>query len=1214
MIKSFKFLGYKRDAPSELSEEKSIYDTLSPTLLKVEDIQTYITAIDEALRDSRNKNLAITGAYGSGKSSILKTYQSLSPNKKFLNISLANFKVDKIEDQDTQPENNEENNLNRLLELSILQQIFYHVKKSEIPDSRFKRINSLSQNNIIRFVLIILIWLVSYTVLFHFPLIEGWFPEIIYSRALKISAATFFLGGIGIGLGNLRRVFNNSKINKFNIQSGDFEIDKDIDRSIINKHLDEIIYFFHVTDYRIVVIEDLDRFNNTEIFSKLREINLLLNNSEQISKSKKPIVFIYAIRDDMFVDRDRVKFFDFIVPIIPIINPSNSSDILLKRLETLKDDRKPSTELVQGISYFIDDMRLLKNIWNEYLTYRDILKESLSQDKLFSIITYKNFYPDDFVALHTNEGHISKIFEKRRLFEQKLFTQLDNEIENFQDELKELERQRIDDENELKKIYIATLFEVYPHSVAFLISGKIYSLHELFKDEYFDKLKSTKSLEVLTIPTLQYDSNYRNYRGNITNRNEVFNFSILEKKVNEKFSFENRMKLVNKDYSYKDQIISKISALQEKKKVIKNYDLRQLLIELDAKEILEDYNSNKLLVYIVTNGYVDKYYSEYISYFHGVSLSSMDHDFLIALRSGVAFDFEFELKNVSNLAAKIESRYFNTRAILNYQLLDFWFSDKKHEVQQQSIISLLSTDFKDKVDFIKGTIEYSNEVDNFSRVSIANWNGFWKHLEESTAYTDDIVEAYFKAIIIRGNLKDIVQQSKNSKLKKYIESKDRFLFLFTEAEHFEKIEEVIDELEIEFERITLVKNDLMDFIYETNRYKINEHNLKTMMDYKDENESLSYFDISNSITLKTLKENIDVQIDEYVQNVLLDENQLTNEPVKGFINLLNHSELSGDLKETIIEKFDKSIPDLDEVEDIKIMDLLIDNNKATPTWQNVLLYFNKYEGILNASLTAFLSIKETYTVLNKSKLRETIPDKSERLKLVKELLLNDDLNLKAYTNLLNPTHFIFPEINIDDISKDKAHWVIQNKYAKGTKNNFHYLKENYPDEHIHLAEVQSPEFLSDIEVYELDDNDILSLLKSKSLSLKERLIVFQKQVDDSLISRTPGMAEVVSQILVDAKVKTSYEILNSLFAATKNIELRVKLLNINFVELSDSETYELLRQMPAPYKNIPINYKRPLLIKNDYTRILAENLKKSNLISSYSEDKKGIRIIAKYSD
>lgn len=1213
MKKLFEFLKHKKHSNSNLVEKESTYDTLSPTILEVEEIQTYISAINEAVGDSRNKNIAITGAYGSGKSSILQTYQSINPKEKFLNISLANFKVDKLDPEDSKQTSPEENNLNRLLELSILQQIFYHVKKSEIPDSRFKRINSLSSKSIIGFVLIVLVWLVSYTILFHFPVIAEWFPEIIYSKSLMITAAIIFLTGIGLGLGNLRRVFNNSKINKFNIQSGDFEIDKDIDRSIINKHLDEIIYFFQVTDHRLVVIEDLDRFNNTEIFSKLREINLLLNNSEQIEKSKKPIVFIYAIRDDMFVDRDRVKFFDFIIPIIPIINPSNSGDILLKKLATLDSSRRPSEELVQGISYFIDDMRLLKNIWNEYLTYRNILKHSLSQDKLFSIITYKNFYPDDFVALHTNKSDISKIFERRKSFEQNLIDQLDNEITISRDELNKIDRQRINDLDELKKIYIATLFEMYPGSIAFGISGTVFTFNELYKDENFDKLISTKSILKISSPSIQYDRNYQIYKGDMSNRDEDFSFSTFEKKVNNKLSYENRQKLINKDYSYRDNFVSKIAALQEKKKVIKNYDLRQLLIELDAKEILKEYNSNKLLIYIITNGYVDKYYAEYISYFHEVSLSSMDFDFLLALRSGVAFAFDFELKNIGNLAEKVESKYFDTRPILNYQLFDFWFANDKYTIQQKSIISLLATDFIERTDFINGIIEYSTQVNNFSRICIANWNGFWKHLEENSAYTEDLAEIYFKNIIVQGGLKDIIQQSNHSSLKDYIESKDGFLSLFPETENFGKMEDVIDELQIEFENISLVRNDLMNFIYETNRYKINEHNLKTMLSYKNEKESLTYFDISNS-PLKTLKENIEVEIDEYVQNVLLDANELFNEPDKGFINLINHSKLSQDLKVSLIKKFEKTIPHLDQIEEIEIMDSLIENNKVSPSWPNVLLYFNKYEGLINPSLTEFLGRKEVYTALDKSKMRDTISDKTHRLELVKKLLVNDDLDFEAYKSLLSPTYFIFSEINLDEISEKKVHWVIQNKYAKTTKNNFDYLKANFPDEHIHLAEVQATDFLREIEVYALDDNDILALLKSKSLNLKDKIIVFQKQVDSSLIGRTTGMAEVVSQILVDAKLKTNYEILTSLFAITKSVELRVKLININFVELSDSNTFELIRQMPEPYKKIPVNYKRPLLIKNDYNRSFAENLKRSDLISSFSEDKKGIRIIANYSD
>ncbi len=45
--------------------------------------------------------------------------------------------------------------------------------------------------------------------------------------------------------------------------------------SILNRHLDEIVYFFQSTNYDLVIIEDLDRFDNADIFVTLREINSL---------------------------------------------------------------------------------------------------------------------------------------------------------------------------------------------------------------------------------------------------------------------------------------------------------------------------------------------------------------------------------------------------------------------------------------------------------------------------------------------------------------------------------------------------------------------------------------------------------------------------------------------------------------------------------------------------------------------------------------------------------------------------------------------------------------------------------------------------------------------------------------------------------------------------------------------------------------------------
>ena len=136
------------------------------------------------------------------------------------------------------------------------------------------------------------------------------------------------------------------------------EVNVHDERSIFNIYLDEILYFFQCTDYNVVIIEDLDRFNTTEIFLKLRELNHLINKSEMIGRKVR---FIYAVKDDMFKDSSRSKFFDYITTVIPVITTSNSKDKLKEALKELGYENWISDEDIRDIAFHIDDMRLLYN-------------------------------------------------------------------------------------------------------------------------------------------------------------------------------------------------------------------------------------------------------------------------------------------------------------------------------------------------------------------------------------------------------------------------------------------------------------------------------------------------------------------------------------------------------------------------------------------------------------------------------------------------------------------------------------------------------------------------------------------------------------------------------------------------------------------------------------------------------------------------------------
>jgi hypothetical protein len=70
------------------------------------------------------------------------------------------------------------------------------------------------------------------------------------------------------------------------------------ENSYFDEYLDEIVYFFQKTKTQVAIFEDLDRFRDPHIFETLRELNTVLNNSEQIKS--RPVRFVYAVRDSIF--------------------------------------------------------------------------------------------------------------------------------------------------------------------------------------------------------------------------------------------------------------------------------------------------------------------------------------------------------------------------------------------------------------------------------------------------------------------------------------------------------------------------------------------------------------------------------------------------------------------------------------------------------------------------------------------------------------------------------------------------------------------------------------------------------------------------------------------------------------------------------------------------------------------------------------------------
>ena len=91
----------------------------------------------------------------------------------------------------------------------------------------------------------------------------------------------------------------------------------------------------------------------------MKEINTILN----ASIDKKTIQFIYATSDTIFEDsEERTKFFDTIIPVVPITGGLSFEIFFQEIFKNLKIDK----EVIKRISKHINYARIALDIVNEY--------------------------------------------------------------------------------------------------------------------------------------------------------------------------------------------------------------------------------------------------------------------------------------------------------------------------------------------------------------------------------------------------------------------------------------------------------------------------------------------------------------------------------------------------------------------------------------------------------------------------------------------------------------------------------------------------------------------------------------------------------------------------------------------------------------------------------------------------------------------------------
>lgn len=408
----------------------------------------YRDLIQRAIEHKDTRNLALTGAYGSGKSSVLRQISETYPSR-VVELSLSTILT---ADDDLAPEPGENpaatTKTNRI-QKEIIKQLLYRLPPSRTPRSRFRR---ASQPNRMRDFWVALAWgLGCYSALLALGLATR-LVDAIGTPGWRQGLTYVLLATITVAIAWFARRAVQSRVVIESISAGPATVKLSSgSSSFFDQYLDEIVYFFEVSRCDIVVIEDIDRFEDSYVFDTLRALNGLLNNSKQLNRR---IVFIYAIRDSVFeliggdgadrptrqttdeptrllasqsntgpvVDRaqaalaraNRTKFFDVIIPVVPFITHDNARDLMSGAMKS--DSFAISSSLIRLAARHLADMRLIHNIRNEFEVYRNRLIDAerpvpgLTDDRLFTIILFKNAHMADFEAIRLQSSPLDTLF------------------------------------------------------------------------------------------------------------------------------------------------------------------------------------------------------------------------------------------------------------------------------------------------------------------------------------------------------------------------------------------------------------------------------------------------------------------------------------------------------------------------------------------------------------------------------------------------------------------------------------------------------------------------------------------------------------------------------------------------------------------------------------------------------------------------------------
>ena len=1033
---------YDYDTGGDLMGELK-FQKLTPT--QEADLSGYEDAFHYIFAEDDIRNIAISGAYSSGKSSVIESYKKKHPDKKFLHLSLAHFQA--LDDGSLEENDSEDNtkmtaqeDVENIIEGKILNQLIQQIPAEKIPQTNFRIKKSIDwkEPTFISAILCIFIALFLYCTKF-----EEW--------RLTINA---------LNDGRLKNIL--SVTTKSEIR-------------LVGLMLMLLITGLAVFKLIKVVFEDIDRFDNHTIFERLREINTLTNirlNNKKGRHVKRPLRFFYLLRDDIFENKDRAKFFDYIMPVVPVLDSSNSYNKIKEYLESAGVYGQFDDHFLRGISLYIDDLRIVKNIFNEFLIYnRKLNSIELDVNKLFAIVVYKNIFPKDFADLQLNQGFVHTLFESKGRLTAERVKAINEEISLIEERISYYEREHLESQAELDLIKTNKQND----------ASRYYQGHSKWR-EYQEWLQDV----------------YAKRKQALEDRKEG-NISELRKQI-----------------EHKKEEISVVENLQLadllNRKNIDDVFRVNYVNEIDQTDHFYAIKVNPyfaLLKYLISRGYIDESYTDYMTFFYPNSLSLNDKVFLRSVADRAEKPAGYLLDNPGLVTENLNQYDFSQRETLNYTLTEYILSAHKEDLIL-SMISQLKTE--ERFDYISGYMHSGKAVIPFVAAINRYWTSMLYESIASHALSDDLLKSFAYYTLEHDAVDTLERVNIEGCLKEYISSDPHFLV----AANIDVAEvgKALISLQVSFANIdpSDVNEELFDYVYQNNLYDINESNILLMLTHKCEIQDAQQllpvlftfvFTHPEHALCEYILGNRDCALSVYLEMYeggIKDNTETITE-------LMNSKDIDHDSKETYVERLETTVDKIEKIVNPDDQKVVMAHKRADYSSDNVMAFFKKFG--LTADLISFINSNPTELDYLSDSEEESLNS------FLDACLVEEDINNDKYQQIIRNICDCIQDFSVEGLSEEKFEILVRLSKIEMNLANLQFIRSAYPTQVLTYIRNDVERYMSIVTVSDFNVEEMKNIIEWPEVDDQKKIELLKQTDEPVCVEDKPFSDELVIYVLAN---------------------------------------------------------------------------------------------------